>query len=222
MFEDIWRKSLTDYRRYSGSRYGEAWGKRQRLRGEVDRIIYRYHNSRDVIRHFRDTDRDIPIWAVFEVMTLGNFGAFYECLDGRVKTAVVRDLGMPTNMESERLLLAIIYALKDLRNAIAHNGVVLDVRFKSGKVNTGVAKLLEHDAGVTGIDFTDITDYVVLTAYLMRRMRFTVTECRQLLSGYEAILERYRAELPFNVYSKIIRTSARRKIATARDFAGER
>ena len=219
-FEDVWRKSLTDYRHHTGTRYGEAWGKRQRLRNEVDRIIYQHHNSRDVIRHFRDADKDIPIWAIFEVMTLGNFGAFYECLDPRVKGAIVRDIGLPSNLTCDRFLLAIIYALKDLRNSIAHNGVVIDVRFKSGNVSAGITKMLAQDAGVPGVDFTDITDYVVLLVYLMRKMGFTKTECRQFLSGFEAILERYRAELPHSIYSKIILTSARGKLSAARRFVG--
>ncbi len=221
-FEDIWRRSLTDYRSCTGRVYRDAWSKRQRLRGEIDGIISRNHNSRDVIRHFRDADKDIPIWAIFEVMTLGNFGSFYECLDKRVKTAITRDLGMPSNLESELRLKDMVYTLKDLRNAIAHNGVVLDVRFKSGSINTGVTQLIKQETGVGGVDFSDITDYVILLVYLMRRMGFTKTECKQLLSGYATILEKYRAELPFNVYSKIIKTNARGKLTAARQFVSNR
>jgi abortive infection bacteriophage resistance protein len=219
-FEDIWRMSLTDYRSYrscSGRLYREAWERRQRLRSEIDSIIFGYR-KRPVIGHFRDADKDTPIWAIFEVMTLGNFGAFYDCLDKRVKTAIVRDLGMPTNLESGLRLKDIIFALKDFRNAIAHNGVIVDVRFKSGSINTGVAQLLKQETGVGRIDFTDITDYLILLVYLMRRMGFTKTECKQLVTGYGAILEKYRAELPFRIYSKLIKTSAHGKLIALRQF----
>lgn len=216
-FEDIWRTSLTDYRSCSGRSYREAWERRQRLRSEIDSIIFDYR-KRPVIGHFRDADKDTPIWAIFEVMTLGNFGAFYDCLDRRVKTAIVRDLGMPTNLESELRLKDIIFALKDFRNAIAHNGVIVDVRFKSGSINTGVAQLLKQETGVGKIDFTDITDYVILLVYLMRCMGFTKTECKQLVAGYESILEKYRAELPFIIYSKLIKTSAHGKLTALRQF----
>ncbi len=216
-FEDIWRTSLTDYRSCSGRSYREAWERRQRLRSEIDGIIFDYR-KRPVIGHFRDADKDTPIWAIFEVMTLGNFGAFYDCLDRRVKTAIVRDLGMPTNLESELRLKDIIFALKDFRNAIAHNGVIVDVRFKSGSINTGVAQLLKQETGVGKIDFTDITDYVILLVYLMRCMGFTKTECKQLVAGYESILEKYRAELPFIIYSKLIKTSAHGKLTALRQF----
>lgn len=217
-FEDIWRKSLTDYRSHKGAAYSRAWEKRLRLRGEIDGLIFRNHKNRDVIGHFRDADKDIPIWAIFEVMTLGNFGSFYDCLNKRVKTSIVNDLGMPTNLESERRLRDIIYALKDLRNAVAHNGVILDVRFRTSSINTGVAQLLKQELGVAGIDFADITDYIVLITYLMRKMRVTKTECKQFISGYETILESIHAELPFNIYSKIIKTDARRKLRAARYF----
>ena len=216
-FEDIWRTSLTDYRSCSGRSYREAWERRQRLRSEIDGIIFDYR-KRPVIGLFRDADKDTPIWAIFEVMTLGNFGAFYDCLDRRVKTAIVRDLSMPTNLESELRLKDIIFALKDFRNAIAHNGVIVDVRFKSGSINTGVAQLLKQETGVGKIDFTDITDYVILLVYLMCRMGFTKTECKQLVAGYESILEKYRAELPFIIYSKLIKTSAHGKLTALRQF----
>ena len=216
-FETIWRESLTDYRANKGKRYREAWERRQRLRHEIDGIIYG-HRNRDVIGHFRDSDKEIPIWAIFEVMTLGNFGSFYSCLDRRVKTEIVRDLGMPTNLDSELCLKDIVFVLKDFRNAIAHNGVVLDVRFQSGAANARVSQLIKQGTSVSGVDFADITDYVVLIVYLMRLMGFTKTECKQLVAGYEAVVEKYRSELPFNVYSKIIKTTARAKLAALREF----
>lgn len=220
-FEDIYRTSLTDYRsyRHGTSAYRKAWERRVKLRSEIDGIVYHNHKNRDVIGHFRDADKDIPIWAIFEVMTLGNFGSFYACLDNRVKKEIVRELGMPlSNINSEMRLEEIIFALKDFRNAIAHNGVILDVRFKTASIKTDVAQLIKQDMHIGKVDFTDITDYCILLVYLMKRMGFTKTECRQLISGYQAILEHYRALLPFNIYSKVINTDARNKLASAKRF----
>lgn len=224
LFEVIWNKSLTGYRSFArGTRdYRNAWGNRQRLRQEIDEIIFRNHNRRDVIRHFRDEDAGIPIWALFEVMTLGNFGAFYDCLDSRVKTAIVRDIGLPTNLNSVDQLKHAIYVLKDLRNAIAHNGVIVDVRFKTGRISTGLTLLIKQEMGIGKVDFSDITDYVLLLVLLMSKMRFTKTECRQLLNGYQAIIEKYRAELPFDIYSKLIKTTARNNLAAAQQFVSTR
>lgn len=52
----------------------------------------------------------------------------------------------------------------------------------------------------------------------MRCMGFTKTECRQLVAGYESILKKYRAELPFIIYSKLIKTSAHGKLTALRQF----
>lgn len=216
-FEDIWRKSLTDYRSYTGNAYRKAWETRQRLRSEVDAIIYN-QRGRDVIGHFRDADKEIPIWAIFEVMTLGNFGAFYSCLDRRVKTEVVRDLGMPDSLDSELRLKEIIFALKDFRNAIAHNGIVLDVRFQSGSVNSHVSQLLKQETGVEGIDFADVTDYVVLLTYLLRCMHLIKTESKQFVNDYERTIEHYRLKLPFSIYSTVIKTPTRGKLVTLKKF----
>lgn len=216
--EDVWRKSLTGYKSATGRKYRKAWERRQRLRGEIDGVICRNHENRDVIGHFRDADKDIPIWAIFEVMTLGNFGTFYQCLDERVKNTITQDLGMPDNLESGLRLGEIIFALKDLRNAIAHNGVIIDVRFQTGSINNGVTQLIKQETAVGKVDFRDITDYVILFVYLMRTMGSTKTECRQFISGYKAILERYRADLPIEVYSMIIKTDAKNKLTAIRQF----
>ena len=100
--------------------------------------------------------------------------------------------------------------------------MVIDVRFQSGKINTDISRLLEQETGVgkgkVKIDFTDITDYVILLIYLMRRMVFTKTECKQLIAGYEAIIERWRAKFPLDVYSNLIQTNARGKLTAAQQF----
>lgn len=67
-----------------------------------------------------------------------------------------------------------------------------------------------------GYDLTN--HYVILLIYLMWRMVLTKTECKQLIARYEAIIERCRARLPFNVYSKLIKTNARGKLAAIRQF----
>ena len=99
------------------------------------------------------------------MITLGTFGAFYKCLDSRVKQAIVQELNMPSNFDSASLLGDIIFTLKDLRNAVAHNGIVVDVRFKSNSVNQGIGKLLNGDSNITGINFNEII-YVFLTIFL--------------------------------------------------------
>ena len=218
-FEDIWKKSLTDYRNApSRGRYSEAWDKRQRLRGEIDSLIFRNRKEKDVIAHFKEKDEEIPIWAIFEVMTLGNFGAFYLCLDQRVKTSIVRDLGMPTNLDSAHILGSIIFAMKDLRNAIAHNSTVYDVRFKTSRTYRMVSRLFESEMNLSWVDLTDITDYVVLLVYLLKRLGFSKTDCNRVIDDYRRALDRFKADAPQDVYDAIIGRKVPHELARLRDY----
>ena len=218
-FDIVYRKSLTAYKCRGKDAYKDAWSSRLRLRTEVDQLIARNHETKAVIRHFRDKDLDIPIWALFEVMTLGNFGAFYSCLHDDVKRRICDDLGMPShNFDSPTALKKAIFAFKDLRNAVAHNGVIIDVRFRTGRGHKSVGNLLKFEMGAEGVGFNEITDYSLLLVYLMAKLGFTKTECKQLLQGYREIVEKYRAALPYNIYSQFIGTQTRSKLDAANDF----
>lgn len=218
-FEDIWRRSLTAYRDApSQSKYGKAWEERQRLKSEMDSLIYRNSKDRDVIAHFKDKDVEIPIWALFEVMTLGSFGAFYRCLGKSAKTAVVTDLSMPTNLDSAHILGSMIFALKDLRNAIAHNGVVYDVRFQKSKTYQKVGTLFSETMHVKSVDFTSLVDYVVMLVYLMKQLGFAKSECIRFVDSYRKIVGRFETEIPVNIFLKIIHPKTRYKIQLTREY----
>lgn len=227
-FDVIYRKSLTAYRccnqhsrnaKEARAAYKREWSRRLALRTEIDRLIANNHDTRAVVRHFRDQDRDVPIWALFEIMTLGNFGAFYSCLHDDVKSAVCDDLHMPKgNFDPPVTLKRMIFTFKDLRNAVAHNGIVLDVRFKTGSVSKTVGELLKFEMGIPNADFEEITDYILLITYLMARLEFTKTECRQLVQGYREIIEKYRKLLPYSIYSQFIGSQTRSKLDAAELF----
>lgn len=219
-FDEIYKNCLTAYRGYrpGTSDYKKSWASRLRLRQTIDGLISREQDSRPFFKHFRDRGRTIPIWAIFEAMTLGEFGNFYACLNRPVKTAIVTDLGMPSQYDSESLLLSIIYLLKDLRNAIAHNAIVSDVRFKSGGISNVIGKLLKSEAGIDSVNFSDITDYVILIVYLLSLLGFSKTDRKRLISDYEAILLKYRKELPSGIYGKLVRTETPNKLKMLKKY----
>lgn len=213
-FDDIYRSCLTAYRGYcpGTDAYKKSWANRLKLRQAVDGLISREHDKKPYFKHFRDRGRAIPIWAIFEAMTLGEFGNFYACLDRPIKGAIVTDLGMPSQFDSEALLLSIIYALKDLRNAIAHNAIVSDVRFKTGGVSKNVGKLLKSETGIDSVNFSDITDYVILVVYLLGLLKLPKTDRKRLVSDFEGILIRYKKELPLGIYGSFVRTETQDKL----------
>lgn len=212
--DDIWGQCVTGHRGLMGKKYKEAWERRLRLRRELDDLIYS-NRAKDVIQHFWNSDRDVPIWALCEVMTLGHFGNLYACLSPAAKRAVTDDLSMPSNIDSPHVLTAMVFALKDLRNAVAHNGVVFDVRFRSGGISKEVSGLLEGQIGVPSVSFSSITDYVLLVAYLMKGIRCPATERRRFVSAYVDVVERFRREVPYAIFSRVIPTDFRPKTKAA-------
>lgn len=219
-FDDIYKNCLTAYRGYHPNTgdYKKSWANRLRLRQTVDGLIFREQDKKPFFKHFRDRGRTIPIWAIFEAMTLGEFGNFYACLDRPIKSSIVADLGMPAQFDSEALLLSIIFSLKDLRNAIAHNAIVSDVRFKTGGISKNIGKLLKSEAGIDSINFSDITDYVILVVYLLGLLKLPKTDRKRLVSGYEGILLRYKKELPRGIYGHFVRTEAQNKLKLLKKY----
>ena len=218
--DQIFAQSLNAYKECRGAKkqYKIELLRRLRLRNEMDSLLsQRYKSSVPVIQPFFDADKQVP--SIFEVITLGTFGAFYKCLDSRVKQAIVQELNMPSNFNSASLLGDIIFTLKDLRNAVAHNGIVVDVRFKSNSVNQGIGKLLNGDSNITGINFNEITDYIVLLAYLLTKLQFARADRTKFLDDFLAILKEYRASLPQPIFSKLVSSQAVRKIQEARKFS---
>ena len=222
--DQVFARSLNAYKEYRSAKkqYKVELLRRLRLRNELDGLLaQRYKNSVPVIQHFFDSDRQVPIWSVFEVITLGTFGAFYKCLNADVKQAIVQELDMPSNFDSASLLGDMIFTLKDLRNAVAHNGIVVDVRFKSNSVDQGIGKLIEGDSKIAGVSFNEIADYIVLLVYLLTKLQFAKTDRTEFLDGFLAIVKKYRASLPQPIFSKLVSSQAIRKIQEARLFSDE-
>lgn len=115
----------------------------------------------------------------------------------------------------------IFFTLKDLRNAVAHNGVVVDVRFKSNSVNQGIGKLIDGDSNITGVNFNEIADYIVLLVYVLTKLQFAKADRTKFLNDFLAILKEYRASPPQPIFSKLVSSQAIRKVEEARMFSDE-
>ena len=67
------------------------------------------------------------------------------------------------NLDSDRMITQFfIFTLKDLRNAIAHNNVVFDTRFKTGKIDRRLISLLENEIGISNVDFKYMDAYIII------------------------------------------------------------
>lgn len=220
-FEVIYNKSLTAYRGHTpGSRtYKAEYTKRMNLKGKINASLVRDYNKRSVVAHFFNNDKTIPVWAIFETLTLGEFGTLYDCACSDVKLYVSKIMKLPTNLDSDGLNTQFfIFTLKDLRNAIAHNNVIFDTRFKTGKIDQRLKKLLESEVGISSIDFKYIDAYVIMITYFLRKMGETKTSCRQFISSYQQQTEYLRNELPISICNQVIGTQHKTNMKALQNF----
>ena len=122
-----------------------------------------YSKGNPKITHFYNNPNysGVPIWAYFEIMTMGDLGFFLSCLTFEVREDISKRVGLDlSNDTSRQLLFKYIYALKDLRNAIAHNAVVFDTRFRNIDPTRAMTSCLKSAVGLPYVNFKTIGDYV--------------------------------------------------------------
>ena len=124
-----------------------------------------YKAENPKITHFYNNTgyADVPIWALFEIITMGDFGFFLSCLTYNARNSISKQLGFDISYDTYRqLVFKYIYALKDLRNAVAHNSVVFDTRFSGVDPTPAMKRCLVQEIGLSFVNFKSIEDYVIL------------------------------------------------------------
>ena len=171
---DVYKKGLTYYSEFSAGTppYKKEFKRRMELEMKISNALIRdYMSDKAIEVHFYNQDKEIPIWAAFESLTLGEFGTFFACSNKTIRNNVSTLLNLPTNLNSDSFLLKeIIFSLKDLRNSIAHNGIIFDTRFATSKVPNRIKRLIENEMKLNQIDFNYIVSYIALIVFLLKQM----------------------------------------------------
>ena len=196
-------------------RYRSALKRRLELRNRIYKIQSdAFGNDNRIAMHYLYNDNSIPIWALFELMSLGEFGHFVSCInkDCRIKTS--KSIGFRQSDDTNGIMLQrVIYAIKDFRNAIAHNDIVFDTRFKTGNIDTQISATLKNDLGIENVTFATVTDYLVLVVYLLNLLHAPANKISGLISDYEKAAEELRSSVPASVFAQIVHTDSAQKIA---------
>ena len=222
-FDVIYNKSLTAYRIILRGavhiKQSTRYTKRMNLKGKINAALVRDYNKRSVVAHFFNNDITIPVWAIFETLALGEFGTLYDCACTNVKLYVSNIMKLPTNLDSDGMNTKFfIFTVKDLRNAIAHNNVIFDTRFKTGKIDQRLVTLLETEVGISNIDFKYMDAYIIMITYFLRKMGETKTACKQFVASYQQQTEYLRNELPINIYNQVVGTQHRPNMNALQKF----
>lgn len=221
-FNTIYDMILTDYKRHTvgSNNYKKALNKRLKLRDQIYNSLTREYNmDKKVVQHFYHQDESVPIWAIFEVITLGNFGTFLSCSRTSVKRKISIELNLNQPCDTNGTLTEnMVYILKDLRNSVAHNSVIFDCRFKTGNINQSLIRCLETDMCISNITFDTIVDYVVIITYLLKNMKCTKTELNNFVSDFEKSINDFRDNVPTSIYSKIFYTDTKNKLNLLKNY----
>ena len=86
-----------------------------------------------------------------------------------------------------------IYALKDLRNAVAHNAVVFDTRFRNFDPSSAMKECLKKEFCLPYVNFKTIGDYIILVCYYLKMLKVPKKEVKAFIREFEKITETYRA-----------------------------
>lgn len=207
----IYTRTITNYQKYSkGSEpYKKEFKKRMDLQMKINSALIRdYQKGRKIEEHFFNEDKPIPVWAVFESLTLGEFGTFFECANLHTKLNTSKLLHLPTNLDADGELISfIIFTLRDLRNAVAHNSVIFDTRFQTSKINKRLIGLLESETGIKNIDFKYISSYIILVAYLHKKLNMKKHDCIAFVHQYLNECDYLFKILPINTCFEILGTN---------------
>ena len=106
----------------------------------------------------------------------------------------------------------IMYLIKSLRNSIAHNDIVFDVRFKDNNIANSLCKFLSNETGCANINFNTVTDYVIIIVFLLESYGINKTDLNKFVNDYEKIIEDFRNNISVNIYNQIIYTDTKNKL----------
>ena len=215
-------KTFTDARKreQAEERYKRELKRRLDLRNRIYKVqTDAFGNGNKIAEHYLNKDVNLPIWAIFELLSLGEFGHFVSCLNFSCRQAISAKIGIRKSDDSNAMMpQRLIYATKDLRNAIAHNDVVFDTRFRTSSIDRQVCNAISNATGVPGLTFETITDYLVLVIYQLSLLKMPKNDMKRLISSFVDCTERLRKAIPTSVYNQIIRTDNNAKIAALRKF----
>lgn len=167
-----------------------------------------YKDNNPKITHFYNNMgySGVPLWALFEIFTMGDFGFLLSCLkfttrDSISKAMGLDDIAIDTNRE---LIYKYIYTIKDLRNAIAHNAVIFDTRFRKIDPTPAMKTYLKQKLSLPYVNFKTIGDYLFLVCYYLKLLGVTKTEIKAFIRDFQHIINDYKNSVNAQVYSMVI------------------
>ena len=224
--QDMYDKVVSGYNNAPSTATPEQKKKMQQNKLNLQNTIqaslahaYRKNNPR--ITHFYNNVgySDVPVWALFEIMTMGDLGYLLSCLTYDVRDDISKRLGINVSCDTDRqFIYKYIYTLKDLRNAIAHNAVVFDTRFRNIDPTNAMKQCLKLDIGLPYVNFKTIGDYIILMCYYMKLLKVSKTEIKAFIREFEKITDNYKSVVNTKVAAIVIHPDLKSRMNLLKNF----
>lgn len=224
--QTMYDKAICSYKNcpssYTPDQKKKAQQNKLNLEGMIQSNLTRaYKADNPKITHFYNNIgySGVPLWSLFEIMTLGDFGFLLSCLTYDVRNNISRSLKLNVSADTNReLVYKYIYTLKDLRNAIAHNAVIFDTRFRNIEPTRSMKRCLEQEIGLPYINFKSIGDYIVLMCYYLKLLGMTRTEIRAFIRDFEKITADYRNSVNDTIANMVIRSDISARMSILKEY----
>lgn len=194
--------------------------KRIKLRNSIYKIINDKYSKNQMLKHFYDRGEDPPLWVIFEILYLSDLALFFDSLNINVRENILSQMNMlEVSIDTNReLLSAALYTIKDLRNAVAHNGVIFDRRFSGRKTNQMIKKWIEGETGIYNISFYSLLDYIILICVILKKLDQNGKRAKELLKKYKVENIKLKNKLSMPIYSCIFQKNLDTKIAKLEQY----
>lgn len=188
---------------------------RLRLRDNIQSSLSKsYEHKHFMIRHYYNRGDEVPLWVIFENIGLGDFAKFNQCLDYKTREKIAKKLDVFRTSDTKCQLLAnSLYMIKELRNAIAHNSTIFDVRFQQeGSSKKDVKAWLKTETNIQDIDFKFITDYVILISCLIKKIDLNNDRANRLINDFQKCNEKIKLPFPEEVNKLVLSENVNQKM----------
>ncbi len=214
--ESIFKLYLNRYKEFTvgSSKYKDEMKRRLQLKQDFDSAIARNYRDRAVVQHYVHNNKPVPLWALFELITLGDYGNFLLCMNTDTRIKLEDKIGIKDiiNDTDGSMLPRHVFILKELRNAIAHNSVIFDCRFRKMSIRNTITEQLRIKTSINNISFNSIVDYLVLIVYYQKTLGETTTRIRFLIRNVRRIIKRFEKNSNKSTFNKILGTDVYNKL----------
>lgn len=224
--QDMYDKAISSYKNSPTSTPDEIKKKLQRnklsLQGTIQSAIKNaYSKGNPKITHFYNnmSYSDVPLWALFEILTMGDFGYLLSCLTISIREKISREIGLNLSCDTNReLIYKYVYALKDLRNAVAHNDVIYDTRFRKIDPTRSMKQCLVLEIGLPYMNFKTLGDYVILICYFLKLLIVPKSEIKSFIKEYEKITMDYMSSVNPSISAITIHPDLNARITILKNY----